>query len=42
MARYNALHQELVWMHPNLSTYYRNSKTASIPTRRGAWSIIGT
>ena len=26
MARYNALHKELVWMHPNLSTYYRNSK----------------
>ena len=26
MRRYNELHKELVWMHPNLSTYYRNSK----------------
>jgi len=26
MDQYNALHAEMIWMHPQLNTYYRNSK----------------
>ena len=26
MDRYNAMHADLIWMHPQLNTYYRNSK----------------
>lgn len=26
MDKYNALHADLIWMHPQLNTYYRNSK----------------
>lgn len=26
MDKYNALHAEMIWMHPQLNTYYRNSK----------------
>ncbi|MEL0151458.1 MAG: NAD(P)/FAD-dependent oxidoreductase, partial [Rhodobiaceae bacterium] len=26
MEKYNAGHQDMIWMHPGMTTYYRNSK----------------